>query len=132
MEGTFQNGASVGDQVVAGIVEPRQHRCVAVVIGLDVRGQGDRRAGNVDLRAARPPGQLFHGLPIVVARGEVHLGERAPVTKHFVDHTDALDELSPVEPRDQPHAGDHVAHGDIHRGHALVLSLDELLGRDTL
>ena len=132
MEGALQVEAAVRDQVVAGIpacVVPGPVRVVA-----RRRGVGHRHglAGDLDLGEAGAPGQLLHGVPVAIARREVHLPERASGAQDVVDQADALDELRPVEPRDEAHARDDVPDRHVHRRLALVLEADRLLGRRPL
>ena len=52
--------------------------------------------------------------------------------KDLVDQADAFDELSPIEPRDQTHARNHVPDGHVDRRLALMFEADQLLGSGPL
>src|SRR4029078_10340494 len=66
--------------------------------------QLDGPARDVDLVETRPLGQALDRVAISIPRREVHRRERPVGTQDVVDDADALDELRPVEPRDQAHA----------------------------
>jgi hypothetical protein len=53
-------------------------------------------------------------------------------TQNFIDQADALEEFMPVKGRHQPHAHDHVAHGNTHGRLILVLGADDLVRRSSL
>ena len=71
-------------------------------------------------------------MSVAIPGREVLVPERVRRAKDLVDQADALNELGPIEPRDVPHARDHVADGHVHRGLALVLDADRLIGADAL
>ncbi len=62
---------------------------------------------------------MLDGTAVEVAGGEIHFGESARRAQPGVDQADALEQLGPVDIRDQTHAGDDVAHADV--GGALAL-----------
>ena len=116
---------AVADEVVAGIRPP----AVRVSRALGVRHRLPR---HVELGSARAPCDLLDGVPVGVARREVHRAERPVGSQRVVDEADALEELGPVERRHQAHARDHVAHGHVHRRLPLVLHADDVVGRRSL
>ena len=162
MNGALERRTAVGDQVVAGVsLASRQRRFDVVSRGLAVkprRATGRLRAGsrlrasghrhatgrlragghghglpsNLDLGQARTARQLFDRMPVAVSSGEVHVSELTARTQNLVDKADTLDELGPVEPRDEAHARDHVADRHVDRRLELVLEADNLLGRGPL
>ena len=72
--------------------------------------------------------QGFDGAAIEIAGGKIHLREVGLGAQGGVDQADALEELRPIDRRDQPHAGDDIAHRDVHRTLALNLAADDLVG----
>ena len=121
-ERALEGRPAAADQVVAGIALSS-----VVVCG---RGGGRRQCppralGFAQPRAARHP---LDGGAIEIAGGEIHLGKRAAGAQDLVDRTDRLEELGPVDVRDQAHAGDDVAHGDVGCALELVLVADQFLG----
>ena len=89
----------------------------------------NRRQRNIDLGPAGTARQHLDRMAVPVPGGEVHHREQSVGTEGIVDQARALHEGGPVEPREQPHARDHVANGDVHLRLALVLATDGLLGR---
>ena len=67
-------------------------------------------------------------MPIAISGREVHRPERTAFAQDVVDQAYAFDELGPVEPGDEAHAGDHISDRYVHRRLALVLEADYLLG----
>ena len=132
MKVAFEGRAPVGDQVVAGIPEATGLRRLGVVRRPRPVRRGHGPSRDLDLGQTGAPSQLLHGVPVAIPGREVHLREGALLAQDRIDQPDALDELRPVEPRDEAHARDHVADRDVHHGLALVLQPDRLLGRRTL
>ncbi len=132
VEGTLEREAAIGDQVVARVSVSRGKRR----LDISARRRGFRhrsgRGSDLDLGQAGAPCHLLDGVPVAVSRGKVHLPKRAAGPQDVVDHADALDELGPVEPRDEAHARDHVSDGHVHRRLALVLQAYRLLGAGPL
>ena len=126
-ERPLESAVAVAEEIVAGIALA----LVGTVAGARLGGV-DGAARDVELGLARAAGELLDGLAVMVAGGEVHLGEIAALAEQGIDQADALDQLGPVDRRDLPHAGDDVAHGDVHRGLALVLGLRHLGDRAAL
>ena len=103
---------------------PRRHR-------RPVRGDAAMAmACRATSSSARPAlaRELLDPVSIPIPGGEVHARERAVGPEDLVDEADALDELRPVEPRDEAHARDHIADGHVHRCLALMLEADHLFG----
>jgi hypothetical protein len=113
--------ASGGDEVVAGIAGARRR----ALAGGERQVRCGPRAGDDDLRdlqlaVRRAAREHLDRAAIAVARREIHRGEVAARAQRRVDQTDLLEQLSPVHRGDQPHAGDDVAHGDVHRPLAVM------------
>ena len=121
-QGTFERRPTVSDQEVAGIaLRVRRGR---------IRGAPGHLHGALrylDLGPTGTPGELFDGVPVAIARREVHLAERTIGSEDPVDQADALDESGPVEPGDEAHARDHVSDRHVHRRLPLVLQAHGLL-----
>ena len=97
------------DQVIADVM-----RAVGVgplVPGAFRRGNGTLR--DVELVDTGTARQLFHRLPVAVARRAIHVDVSAGriATKDSLDAADALDERRPVERRQRPHRIDDVGDG---------------------
>ena len=141
LELALEGGAAIRDQVIAGILVAGRARRVGIAGSprrVGIAGSPRRVRGccgpSRDLNLGQPgaPGQVLDGMPVAISGGEVHVPERAALAESFVDQADALDEGGPVEPRDEPHARDHVADRHVHRRLALVLQANRLLGRGPL
>ena len=102
----------------------------AVAIGGLGRACRDRQRALRDLgfREAGAARHLLDGGAIEIAGGEIHVAEGAAGTQHFIDWTDRLEELAPVDVGDQAHAGDDVAHRDVGRALELVFLAHQLVG----
>src|SRR6202166_3339078 len=61
-----------------------------------------------------------------------HCARLRMCTPHFIHHADAVEEFTPVKGRHQPHAHDHVAHGNTHGRLILVLGADDFIRRSSL
>ena len=78
----------------------------------DLPGAFDALQRDAHLGIARGLGQLFDGVPVPVAAGEIHAsvhGDRIAL-EDLLDQTDALEELAPVERRDESEASNQVRH----------------------
>ena len=130
-DGGFQIEPAFGDQVIAGI--PRAFRLRSVARSSRHPARGLQRAdGDIELAQRRAARQLLDRAAIQVARGEVHLAEGAAATQAFVHQADVLEQLGPVDVRDQPHAGDDVAHRDVGGALALLDMFHHLVDRGAL
>ncbi len=67
-------------------------------------------------------------MAVEVTRREIHRREVAVRRQRDIDQADALEELGPVDGRHLAHAGDDVAHGDVHRALFLVFLAHDLVG----
>ena len=76
-------------------------------------------------------GQLLDGVAIPVAAAEVHPAVDAGriALQHLLDEADALEELAPVERRDQAQAADQVGHAGLFGRLMLSLRSDRVLDR---
>ena len=92
--------------------------------------EGHGTLGDLDLIHVRSLRQLLHGLPIAIARLEVH----APVRAHRIVSEDPLDaadrfhKLRPVERRERAHRADDVGDRQLIDGFALLLAAQQLVG----
>ena len=75
--------------------------------------------------------QLLDRMPVAVAAAEVHLAVDAGgiALQHLLDQADALEELAPVERRDEAEAGDQVGHAGLLGGLVLPVRADRVLHR---
>ncbi len=138
-EGLLEGRSAVRDQEVARIAGGRRPGQIADRRLRDGRVPGRRRtrhghggAGDLEFGGPGVAGDFLDRVAVPVPGREIHLGKAVPAAQGLVDEADALDELRPVEPRDQAHARDHVPDGHVHRGLPLVLQADGLLGRGAL
>ena len=132
-EDRLEAAPAAGDQMVAGIVLASGDRGPARR-GLERRLVGCRQgpARHLELGVAGAAGEILDGVAVAIAGGEVEGGEVAASPQAGVDQADPLDEIGPVDGRDAAHAGDDVAHRDVHRPLALVLGADQLLPSSAL
>ena len=109
----------------------------------------DMRVGHVFARAARflghPQGgasdfglalfcsfaNAFDDMPVAIARREIHprIYAGGILGQFRIDQTYGFKKIFPIQGREQTHAGDDVADGDLRGGLALVLFLHDLLDR---
>ena len=87
---------------------------------------------NFDFAVVRTSRQIFDGMAVIVARGEVHFAEIASAAQHVIHQADALEKCFPVERGGEPHAGDDVAHGHAHGGLLLMLGADDFIRGSSL
>jgi hypothetical protein len=112
-----------GRRVQAGV------RRGALAFAPGLAGQRHRLVRHVQFRPRRTTGQLLDGLPVLVARGEIHGSESGSRSEGLVHQTHALEKLRPADGRHPPHAGDDVPDGDVRRGLSLMhLTHDFALG----
>ena len=71
-------------------------------------------------------------MPVPVARHEIQRGAVGARPQHVVHQADALEEVRPVERGQEPHAQNHVADGDVHRGLTLMLHPHHIVGAGAL
>ncbi len=124
IEGT----AAFRNQVIAGIAFAAQRlvRLGGRVAGLHCLRDGLR--GDLDLAMPGIARDELDRAAIVIACRKIHGGEIARRAQRRVDKAHALEPFGPIDRRDQPHARDHVAHGDVHRALALNFAADDLIG----
>ena len=113
------------DQVVAWIGEAQRR------FARGLRGS-EGCVRYIELRERRSARELLDRASIAIARWKVHLRELTFRAQHDVDGAHALEQLRPIDRRDQAHAGDRVAHRHVHRTQPLVLVAHDLLGRRPL
>ncbi len=119
---------------LADQVEPHVHRAVVAVGRGGARArQRDCALGDFGLRERAAPGDLFDGVAIQVARGEIHRREdaRRILAQHVVDFADRLDKFAPVGRSQDAQAADAVGYGDLVGGLALAFCLHEPFNRLT-
>ncbi len=129
-ERALEAEAAARDQVVADVMRPV------------VRRRGNRRlarhlhraARDLLLLHARALGELFDGVAIAIACLKIHPGVGASrvLAEDLLDQADPLEEQRPVDRRQQPHARDDVADGELIRRLALVLQAEHLFRRVVL
>ena len=73
-------------------------------------------------------------MAVTIAGGKLHRRVCAGgiLSQQRLNQADALEEVAPIQRREQTHAGDDVADGDLRRGLALMLSMNDLLNACTL
>jgi hypothetical protein len=127
VERPFEHEAAARDQVIADVMTP-----VVCRIALQrLASHGDRARGDDELGRLRTARQLFDRVAVAIARREVHLRVcpgRIPA-EHLLDHADAVEEQRPVDRRQQPHAGDDVADGELVAGFALMFDAHQRFRR---
>ena len=64
---------------------------------------------------ARPARQILDRSAVAVAGRKIHRGEIRSVAQADINQRNLFEKLRPVEFRDDAHAGDDIAHGDIRR-----------------
>src|SRR2546423_6667727 len=91
--------------------------------------QSDDASGNHEFIRLSSLADAFDDVAITVTRRKVHprIDARRVFAEQSVYETDALKEISPVERREQAHAGDDVPDRDLRGGLSLVLYVYELL-----
>ncbi len=128
----LEKRAAPGDEVVARVGEAGLEVPHGGGRGLRVVRQAHGRSRHVDLVMGAAPREVLDRVPVPVARREVHSGDARARAERLVDQTDALEEVRPVDGRQQPHAGDDVAHRGMGGDLGLVLGVDDLVGRGAL
>ncbi len=125
VESLFELRLAVVDEVVADV----RVRLRLGVRGVGLRGQLDRRARHLGLARVRALGDALDDVAVAVARLEVHqpVDARGVFAEDGIDEADRLEEVAPVERREQAHRGDDVADRDLRGGLPLVFELDGLL-----
>src|SRR5712692_1421898 len=85
--------------------------------------------GDVQLRCLCAFSDLLNNMAITIASRKVHqrVDAEGIASQYWIYLADALEERSPVEGRQQTHAGDDVANGDLGRGLPLMLEVNNLL-----
>ena len=93
--------------------------------------QLDRFARDVAFRQAAHLCEFFDGVPVAVARREIHrrVNPDRVFAQFLFDHAHRFDELAPVHRPQEAQAADAVADGDLARGLALRFHLDQVLYR---
>ena len=75
-------------------------------------GRRDGALRDLAFGAIRTARQFLDGGAIEIARGKIHVLVAAVGGKRVIDEADVLEQVLPVDVRDQAQAGDDVAHGD--------------------
>ena len=73
--------------------------------------------------------QVLHGMAVAIAAAEVHpaVDARRVALQHLLDQAHALEELTPVEGRNQAQAANQVRHAGLFRGLVLAFGADGAL-----
>ena len=95
-------------------------------------GRINRALSNLDFGVPRTSRKFFDRVPVAIARGKVHRGKVAGGAQHGIDRAHALEKIRPVNRRQQAHARDHVADGNVHRALPLMHLTDDLVCRGSL
>ena len=100
--------AAGANQVIADVRAARRRACCTC----DLPGALHALQRHAQLALAGRLGQLLDRVAIAVAAAEVHPAVDAGriALQHLLDQADALEELAPVERRDQAQAADQVGH----------------------
>ena len=88
--------------------------------------------GNFQFLPVRATRQLLHGTAITIAGREVESREERALVEPRIDQTDAFEQLRPIDTRDEVHAGDDVAHGNVGGPLMLLGSLHHIVDRAAL
>ncbi len=106
---------------------PRSFGCLRA----DLAGALDALQRDAQLLVAGGLGELFDGVAIAIAAAEVHPAVDAGriALQHLLDQADALEELAPVERRDQAQAADQVGHRRLFGSLMAALGADGVLDR---
>ncbi len=83
--------------------------------------------GDLELGVPGAAGQLLDRLPVSIAGREVHRRDIRPGTERLLDEADALEEVRPLEGREEPHARDDVADRHVPGDLPLMLGRDHLV-----
>jgi hypothetical protein len=94
-------------------------------------GQLDRSVHHPAFGVAAALGNLLDDMAVAVTGGKIHFALDASriLTQDLLDHTQRLDENTPIHRPQGTEAADSVAHGDLIGGLLLVLRLYQLLAR---
>ena len=84
-------------------------------------GSRQGRARNCEFRQLRASRKALYRPAIQITRGKIRGGEVAAGAQQLVHQADAFEELRPIHIREQSHARDDVAHGDVRCALALML-----------
>ena len=117
---------AAADQVIADVRLARVGRALG-----DLPRALDALQRDAHLAFAGRLGQLLDGVAVAVAAAEVHPAVDAGriALQHLLDEADALEELAPVEGRDQAQAADQVRHERLLGRLMLRLRADRVLDR---
>ena len=123
----FKSRHAFGDQKVPNV-------CMRnVFAGVTCRfGHAQRGASDFRLTLFRPFADAFDDVPVAIARGKIHprINARRILRQLRIDPAHGFEKIFPVQVREQAHAGDDVADGDLRGGLALVLFLHDLFDRE--
>jgi hypothetical protein len=78
---------------------------------------GEHHFRDFHIRALRALGQDFDNMAIAIAAFEMHprIDAGRILSEHLLGTVRRFEKLNPVQARDEPHAGDHVADGNLIR-----------------
>src|SRR6266545_524902 len=83
---------------------------------------------NLQLCCTRAFADSFNNMAIAISGGEFHpqVGINRVLAEQRIDEANALEEISPIKRREQTHAGDDVAYGNLSCSLTLVLEMNDL------
>lgn len=74
---------------------------------------GQHPGRDILLIVGRVAGKLLDGAAIEVAGGEIHLGKVTAGPQLLIHQAHLLEQLGPIDVRDEAHAGDDIADSDV-------------------
>ena len=109
----LERSAAPGDEVISWIAFPPVRGNLFGRLVRRASGGGYRVPGHVHFVTARFAREFLDRAPVTVACRKIHRREIAGAAQYRVDRTDAFEEFSPIDRRDQAHAHDDIANAHI-------------------
>ena len=122
----FQPSHAIGDQKITNV---RVGQVCAG--GAGFFGHPQSGAGDFGLALFCSFANAFDDMPVAIARRKIHPRIHAGriLSQFRIDEADGFKKIFPIQGREQTHAGDDVADGNLSGGLALVLFLHDLFDR---
>ena len=105
----LERAAALGDQVISWIAFAPSRGHFSAVLVRRASGGRYRAPCHVHFVAVRFAREFLDRAPVTVACRKIHRREIAGAAQYRVDRTDAFEEFSPIDHRDQAHAHDDIA-----------------------